>query len=132
MNFIKAVLGGVDTMWSLLTIPLLLIVGVYFIYYLPLLTLIAMSVFIWGETVKANYMQSIADTCSDPEDIAKFSQLKRNCDFNAGIYVIATVIAFSVFIYLIVTTNEICRDVSDFIPGTLPGMLQKVVPHTCS
>lgn len=127
MNFIKDILQGVDNIWSILTIPLLLIVGMYLIMFLPIPTAIAMWFFIGGQFAKADYMQRVADIDNDP----KFIRLKNTCVFNGIILLLATIIAYGFYIYLIINSNELCKDYSDYIPGTLPALLQKIVPYSC-
>lgn len=127
MNLIKDALKLVDFWYAALTIPLLLIVGAALINFLPVPTLIGISVLIWGEFVKADHMQRVADFRGDP----KFLKLRDNCISSGITLAIATVLVYGVYIYLVISSNELCKDYSDHIPGTLPALLQKVVPHTC-
>lgn len=127
MNLIRDALKLVDFWYAALTIPLLLVVGMALINFLPIPTLIGISVLIWGEFVKANYMQRVAEFRGDP----KFLESRRKCISSGVTLALVTVGVYGFYIYLVISSDELCKDYSDHIPGTLPALLQKIVPHSC-
>jgi hypothetical protein len=128
MNFIKAMLQQLDLLWSLWTIPALLIAGTLLINALPIPTLIVLGIFIYGELAKADFVESAACFSSGDDELPKQARKLR---ISAASLTIACIVAYSWFIHVNMTNGALCRDYTDDIPGMLPALLQKIVPHTC-
>lgn len=128
MNFIKAILRQIDFLWSLWTIPALLIAGTLLINAFPIPTLFVLGIFIYGELAKADFVERTACFSSGDDELPKQARKLR---ISAASLTIAAIVAYSWFIHVNLTNGSLCRDYTDDIPGMLPALLQKFVSHTC-
>lgn len=132
MNFVRAMLGAVDALWSLLTIPCLLVAGSLLINYLPIPTLVVMSMFVYYQFVQADFYARLVGMSGGNPDDPQHIRVRVKHIVSGFILIGATVFAYGFFVRYIINHGMLCDDWSGYIPGNLPWMLQKVVPHKCA
>ena len=131
MNLFNDFMKTADFLWGLATIPLILITGMFLIYFLPIPTAIGLGALIWGEQIKEQFLYDAAERCSDEEDKKDLLQQARKCAFSGWMLIIGSIGSYAFYSYLSIISNDLCKDWSGHIPGTLPAILQFFIPHVC-
>lgn len=128
MSFIAALLKSIDGFWALLTIPAILVGAMFFVFYLPIPTLIVALLFIRMQFELAEVFVRSAALSDEPAQYVKsrFNFLAKAC-----LLILATLVSFGWSIHGTIVRGGLCEDYSDYIPATLPALLQKIVPHSC-
>ncbi len=142
MHFLKHVLNTVDGIWSLLTIPCLLLMGFYVIYAIPIPFLILVIIYLLHKVKLIEYYDNLVkyhNTQHDnmyvgeysPEKAEHNKNIANNIRVKAFLVLMFSVIVYSAVIWLFTTPYYLCKDYSGYIPFTLPEILQKFLPHSC-
>jgi hypothetical protein len=127
MNVIRAALGFLDGLWSLLTIPCLLLAGILLITYLPIPTLIVMCIWISHNFWNIGFYGRANNFVEDKE----FLRIQVKYLVSGIILIIATVVSYIFWINYIIQHNMLCEDWSGRVPLNLPWIIQHFVSYTC-
>lgn len=118
MEFIKSFLQGVDILWAIY-VPIGFLAGGFFLVeFFPIPTLVFL---IW--MIDFNFKKAGV--------LSGYPELRASCIFKGTMLIFITIGIFGFFTYLTMK-YEMCKDLTDFIPGTLAGLVQYAVPHTCA
>ena len=142
MNFVHGILGLVDDVWSLWTIPAYIIFGYILTIHFPIIGLFLLFIFISMDNRAIGYFNNVImahNTKSDNKyehtyDQAIIDQYKREIrgkQLNIIIMILITVIAVVIAVYLTLHSQfQMCEN-TDVLPYSLVDILRKLIHPSC-
>lgn len=128
MEVLKAIGQYVDNLWSLLTIPTILIFTAYFFYFLPIPTFLIVAFCVFIQLDRAEFYLRLYNLHKDDPDLLRCHRTQIG---KAIILTVCSAAMYILFGYWTIKTGELCKDLRGVIPGTMAAIMQYLVPHTC-
>lgn len=116
MEVIRQILDSLDIQFGFLCLIAIPVFCYLMVMYIPIPMLLIF--YTWASPLYA----AIALSSPDEQGKAIFRFL----------VFISVIIALYIWCaHVALHTDTICEDLTDYIPGTMIGLMQKIVPHTC-
>jgi hypothetical protein len=131
MKFIKMFLDQIDSIWALWTVLITPIAGMFLVQYLPIPTLGHVGLVVGWQRLELDLLQRGWITSAESMRArVKAVRAKRTFIF---FLILMVAVVYVGFIYYDIYGEKklLCGDYTDYIPGTLPALLQHFLHPDC-